>query len=106
MARYRRRLGPAGGQKIPKGAVILQAQVGVAAGPPLLGLLLGQPLVLVVQLVAQAIQHRIESIVDQAPFAEAQGRLLHQALAQLQRQRLQLGPGTGQGCQRTAAGRR
>ena len=43
--------------------------------------------------------------MDQAPFAEAQGRLLHQALAQLQRQRLQLGPGTGQDPQRAAAGR-
>ena len=61
-------LGAAHREEVAKGAVVLQAQGGDAAGPALAGLLLGQPGVLVIELVAQAIEAAVDAIVDQAAF--------------------------------------
>ena len=50
--------------------MVLQAQVVVAAALTLQTLLLGQPGVLIVELVAQAIEQGVDAVVDQAAFAE------------------------------------
>ena len=97
-------LGPAHREEVAKGAVVLQAQGGDAAGPAFAGLLLGQPGVLVIELVAQAIEAAVDAIVDQAPFGEGQGRRVHQAVAHQGRQLGQVGPGPGQGHQGWTAG--
>ena len=56
--------GPAHRQEVAEAAVVLEPQVGVAAGAALAGLLLGQPAVLVVELVAKAIEQRVDAVVD------------------------------------------
>ena len=91
--------GPAHCQEVAKAAVVLEPQVGVAAGAALARLLLGQPGVLVVELVAQAIEEGVHTVVDQASFAEAQGRGVEQVVAQFGRQGGQFRPGLAQGLQ-------
>ena len=76
-------LGP--GQEIAKGAGVLELEGRAAAGVPFGGLLLGQPGVLVVELVAQAIELRVHAVLDQAPFAPARGCGVQQHLPQLHR---------------------
>ena len=97
-------LGAAHRQEVAEGAVVLEFESGNAAGAALGGLLLGQPGVLVVELVAQVVQQRIHAVVDQAAFGEAQRRGVEQGVAQLGGQGLKLRPGAGQGLQRGAAG--
>ena len=96
--------GPAHRQEIAEAAVVLETQVGVAAGLAFQGFLFGQPPILVVELIAQAIQHRIDAVVDQAAFAEAQRRRRHQLMTQFRSQVGQLRPGLSQGLQRLALG--
>ncbi len=79
--------------------MVLEPQVGVAASAALARLLLGQPGVLVVELVAQAIEEGVHTVVDQASFAEGHGRGVEQVVAQFGRQGGQLGPGLAQGLQ-------
>ena len=83
MIRHRGRLGFADGQEVAEGAVVLQAQVAVAAALPFQALLLGQPGVLIIELVAQAIQQRVHPVVDQAAFTEGERRGVHQGMADL-----------------------
>ena len=90
-------------QEVAKGAVVLEFEGGDAAGAALRQLLLRQPGVLIVELVAQAIELRVHPVVDQAPLAQAQGRRVHQHVAQLRRQLLQLRPRLAQGQQGRAA---
>ena len=102
--RYGGGAGPAHGQEVAEGAVVLEPQVGVAAGLAFEGLLFGQPVVLVIELIAQAIQHRIHPVMDQAALTETQRRRLQQLLAQLRGHGGQFRPGLPQGLQRFALG--
>ena len=61
--------------------MVLQTQVADAAELFLQTLLLGQPGVLVIELIAQAIQQRIHSVVDEPAFAEGERRSIHQGMA-------------------------
>ena len=71
--RHRRRLGLRHRQEVAEGAVVLEFEAGEAAEPALLGFLLGQPGVLVVELVAQLIEGRINAVVEQAALGEGEG---------------------------------
>ena len=57
-------------QEVPEGAVVLELEVVVAAEAAFLLLLLRQPGVLVVELIAQAIQQWVDPVVDQASIVE------------------------------------
>ena len=50
--------------------MVLEFEAGEAAEPALLRFLLGQPGVLVVELVAQLIEGRINAVVEQAALGE------------------------------------
>ena len=84
--------------------MVLEFEGADAAEPPLLGLLAGQPGVLVVELVAQPIEGRVDAVVDQAALTEGKGWGIEQGVAQVGGQGLELGPGPGQGLQGGAAG--
>ena len=81
VVRYGRRLGPTDGEEIAEGAVVLQTEIGVAAQLTFLLFLFSQPAVLIVELVAQAIEQGIDAVVDQAPLAQAQRRGVDQLVA-------------------------
>ena len=91
------RFGPAHRQEVAKGAVVLEFEGGDATGLALERLLAPQPSVLVVELVAQAIELGIDTVVDQAPFTDGERGCVEQVVAQQGRDRFQLGPGLGQG---------
>ena len=95
--RHGARLGPAHGEEVAEGAVILELEGADAAGAALGGLQVGQPGVLVVELVAQIVQKWIHGVVDQAALGEGEGRGVEQGVAQLGGQLGQLWPGAGQG---------
>ena len=97
------RLGPAHRQEVAKGAVVLQFQGADAAGTALGGFLLGQPAVLVVELVAQPIEQGVDAVMNQAALGQGQRWGVEQHVAQLGRQGFQRRPGPGQGLQRIAA---
>ena len=86
MIRHRAGLGFADGQEVAEGAVVLQTQVVVAAAFALQPFLFSQPGVLIVQLVAQAIEQRVHPVVDEAAFTEGERRGVHQGMADLARQ--------------------
>ena len=58
-------------QEIAEGVVVLQPQVAVATELALMLLLLAEPGVLIIQLVAQTVEQWVNA-VDQPPFAERQ----------------------------------
>ena len=95
VVRHRRGLGFAHRQEIAEGAVVLQLQGGDTAALALLLLLIGKPGVLIIQLVAQPIKERVNPVVDQSAFTEAQRWGLQQLVADNGRQfrqgRLRLG---------------
>jgi hypothetical protein len=66
--RHPGRLRAANRQKVSEAAVVLEPQVGIAAGLTLQGFLVGQPGLLLVEAVAQAVEHRVDPVVDQPPF--------------------------------------
>ena len=74
-------LGFAHRQEVTEGAVVLQPQVAVAAQPALLLLLLAQPGVLIIQLIAQAIEQGVDAVLDQAAFGERERWRIHQGVA-------------------------
>ena len=70
MVRHGGGLGFAHRQEVAEGAVVLQFQGADATALALLLLLMAEPGVLVIQLVAQSIQQRVDAVVDQIAFGE------------------------------------
>ena len=101
--RHGRCFGAADGEEITKAAVELQPQVGVAAGFALPLLNASQPVLLLIQSVAQIIEVFIHPVVNQAAFTERHRWLIHQLEAQQLGQLLQIRPGLLQIRQRGCA---
>ena len=66
--------------------MVLQAQIRVATEFAFLDFLACKPGVLVIQLIAQAIQQRIDVVVHEASLAEAERWVIDQLLADTRRQ--------------------
>ena len=93
MIGHRRCLRAADGEEIAKAAVELQPQVGVAAGFALPLLHASEPVLLLIQAVAQIIEVFIHPVVNQAAFTERHRWLIHQLEAQQLGQLLQIRSG-------------
>ena len=74
-------LGFAHRQEVAEGAVVLQLQGADATALALLLLLVAEPGVLIVQLVAQPIQQRVDAVMDQVALGEGERWGLHQLVA-------------------------
>ena len=88
------------GEEVAKGAVVLEFQGADPAVPPFRLLLLSQPGVLVIQLVAQTIELGVHAVVDQSSLRQGQRWGLQQLVPQFSGEGIEFVPRSRQGQER------
>ena len=88
------------GEEVAKGAVVLEFQGADPAVPPFRLLLLSQPGVLVIQLVAQTIELWVHAVVDQSSLRQGQRWGLQQLVPQFSGEGIEFVPRSRQGQER------